>query len=145
MARKLAPKAVPADLSLLSSDTLARIKAEAKATVQLRKLKAAEEAALAQEIEALEHEDDPVYEKRSVLIDVAPSTDAILIDGTTYHHGRIYEVTAPVYETLLEIIARSWDHENEISGTKRRHHIKPQAALLSAATGQITNRQGMNF
>ena len=55
-----------------------------------------------------------------VTIDVAANAAYIALDGTYYVHGLTYEVPENVALTLQDIMARTWEHENETKGLRRR-------------------------
>ena len=56
-----------------------------------------------------------------IFIELAPYTDCIKIDGIEYSHGRTYNFAPEVVPTILEIIHRTWRHEEEISEAKNRN------------------------
>ena len=109
-------------LGLITPERMDELRQQAREAVKAKMRKKAEDAFLARETKVLEQEADPKpeYEMRSVIIDVAEHTDAIRIDNQYFHYGQRYEVTKPVYDQLMEIMARGFAHEREISVPNRR-------------------------
>lgn len=52
----------------------------------------------------------------TVLIDVAPHSDRIVLDSVHYLAGRTYEVPKPVADTIRDTIAQTWRHEAQTGG-----------------------------
>lgn len=105
-------------LGLLTPERIAELRAEARLKVEAKRLKAAEDKFLADEIKRFEREADPKpeYELRDVLIDPAIYIDTIRIDSQYFVAGRVYhDVPKPVYDQVQEIMARSHMHQREIS------------------------------
>jgi hypothetical protein len=65
-----------------------------------------------------------------VTIDLAPIAAYIALDGTFYYHGVTYEVPANVAATIIDISARTWEHENEIHGRPRRADLGRRQTLV---------------
>jgi hypothetical protein len=114
----------------LSDAQRLRIREEAKKQIdkELAARAEAEQAALLartleEEIEAQRREagltdyrDDMI----DILIDVAPFTDRIVIDGTQYMHEHWYTVPRRKADVINEIMARSWDAEERAGNPNRR-------------------------
>lgn len=68
----------------------------------------------------------------AITIDLAPHSNKITIDGVDYHHGVTYNFAPKAVPTILEIMHRTWVHEDEISDRKNRSNAyrKPQAPVL---------------
>lgn len=122
-------KRIDAD-PLLSDEERAQIKAKAKEHVAKKRRDAAEAKLLAQEIRAEEIAQNPLEQYEDVVIDLAPyvaskklSASCITLDGTMYFHGVTYSVPYSVARTLEDIMARTWEHENEIHGRRRRQDM----------------------
>lgn len=56
-------------------------------------------------------------------VDVAANAAFITLDGVSYFHGLTYEVPENVAATLYDIMARTWEHENETHGLRRRADV----------------------
>lgn len=122
----------PASAASLSDDERERIRAEARKAVEeeLRNVNKVAKKDLMRK--AL---DDEILEQRRLagltdyrddiidfLVDVAPFTDRIVIDGTTYFHGYWYKVPRKLYEVLRETCARSWDAEDRAGNPNKKFH-----------------------
>lgn len=57
---------------------------------------------------------------RQLTVNLPPHADKIYIDGHNYHHGGTYVVSQKHYESAIDIMARAWDHEHDVSGQSRR-------------------------
>ena len=136
------PKAVTAqilgnsdiDLSLFTAEELAEIEAEAekeatashRAKARKRLIEAHKAAVLKRLNPAVEEEED----FRDILIDLAPHADRIILDGTMYMHGLHYTVSRAVYDTMKDIMARTWEHEDDTGHANRTHYRKPREVRI---------------
>lgn len=68
-----------------------------------------------------------------VTIDLAEHSDNIKLDGRQYWHGRTYPVPRHVADTLRDIMARGWNHQDEVDGKNLadRHRANRQIATIS--------------
>lgn len=155
----------PAPLEL-SAEELARIREEAKKKVdaeialqvaaERKKLmsKALDAEILAQRKAAglIDYQDD----KLDILIDVSPFSVDITIDGTVFQHGHWYNVDRRKYDSLREIMARSWDSEERAGNPNRRFQrtvagtMNPMAneqrmsdGTFTLGTGSVNARTGV--
>jgi hypothetical protein len=125
---------------LLTPEVRAQIKEKAREHVAKKRRDAAEAKLLAQEIRNEEIAHNPLEQYEDVQIDLAPyvasakfSSSYISLDGRMYVHGLVYSVPYSVARTLDDIMARAWEHENEIHGRRRRGDLvrKPMQPRLS--------------
>lgn len=74
----------------------------------------------------------PVKDEEMVTLtlDMYPGALELRIDGVIYRNGQIVTVGKRVAESLLEMIARGWRHQEEIDG-KTHNFYKPRLAILS--------------
>src|ERR1700675_218429 len=64
-------------------------------------------------------------------IDLAPCGGTeIKINGTPYYHGSTYEFRTDTLRTVKEIVARTWDHENNIMGSNENVYKVAQDRIL---------------
>lgn len=160
--------------SLLSAADLEYIRSEAAKKVEAEKedaLRADKKAAIKKAIEEetlklrkeaglSNHMDDLLQ----ILVDVAPFSGDIKIDGTIYEHGRWYTVDRRKYETIREICARSWDAEDRAGNPNRKFYrnvagtmnpmqnerrgsdgtltMFPDGSVLNAINGNVSNVPG---
>ena len=115
------------DAALLDDETRAAIKAKAREHVDKKRRDEAEAKLLALEIRKAEIEDRPTEQDEDVLIDIPPFVAAeklggscITIDGKMFFHGVTYTVPYSVARVIDDVMARSWEHEREIGGKRRK-------------------------
>jgi hypothetical protein len=129
------PRAVPMAsdemLSLLSSEEMAAIRAEATELAIEKKRTAARDAFRNQCVEEELRKFEPQHQTRELMIDLAPFAKEIRLDNRVYIHGGVYLVPMPVYYTLQEIISRSWAHDRAV-GSPNRDIYRP----ISQVAGQ---------
>jgi hypothetical protein len=64
-------------------------------------------------------------------IDLAPSGGTeIKINGTPYYHGQTYKFDTDLLRSIKEIVARTWDHENNIMGANENMYRREQNRIL---------------
>jgi len=64
-------------------------------------------------------------------IDLAPCGGTeVKINGTPYYHGSTYEFRTDLLRTVKEIVARTWDHENNIMGSNENAYKVAQDRVL---------------
>lgn len=107
------------------------LQAKARAQVEAKYKKIAKEKRLAELVKLYEQEAIPEQQLHPLLINVAGHANKIALDGRTYYHGQIYNVTQSEYDTLEEIMANTWRHEREVGGANFNAYRKPANALLS--------------
>jgi hypothetical protein len=95
--------------------------AEREAEIQAETDRALQQARIDAGLVDISHKDDLI----TFVVDVAPFSDGIIIDGVRHAHG--YEVTKPrhVYDSMRETMARSWDHE-ENAGYPNKKLMRPR-------------------
>lgn len=135
----------------LGDDELARIRAEAKKKVDAEVAAANSEKRkklVAKELDAeilRQRKDAGLIDYRDdlleILIDVAPFSDNIAIDGVIYQHGTWYTVDRRRYDSLREIMARSWDSE-ERAGNPNRKFRREVAGSMNPMANERRLRDG---
>jgi carboxylesterase type B len=64
-------------------------------------------------------------------IDLAPCGGTeIKINGIPYYHGSTYEFETDLLRSIKEIVARTWDHENNIMGNNENVYKVAQDRIL---------------
>ena len=119
------PKVSPDLQELLSADDIERIRDQARLQVSAEKKREAEAQFLAKALEEERRALEPEQEMVDIVVDVAPFTDRIMIDGKQYFQGRYYRVPRRVYAVMVEIMARSWAHDEEVGSPNRKFYEKP--------------------
>lgn len=105
---------------LLTADEKQVIRDKAREEVARRRKERAEEAYLKAAIKEEERAFDPVEQWEDVIIDLAPYAAFIALDGVQYFHGLTYTVTRGQAATIADVCARTWEHQREIKGERRR-------------------------
>ena len=96
----------------------ARLKAREHVRAE-RKKKAIDEAFRKAVIEE-ERAYEPAQELTDVLIELPKYAAFIRLDQFIYYHGLTYTVSRSKADMMLDIMARSWEHQSEIEGKLRR-------------------------
>lgn len=114
----------PAELARIREEAQKEVEKELAAVDSAKKRKAmadalaAERQRLRRDAGLTDYRDDLL----DILIDVAPFAGDIKIDGTIYTHGNWYKVDRRKYDSLREIMARSWDSEDRAGNPNRRFY-----------------------
>ncbi len=61
----------------------------------------------------------PGQEIIAFALDLPGHADRVTLDGKVYFHGVTYRIPRDVYNSMIDIQARAWEHENEIGGANR--------------------------
>lgn len=117
------------DETLLSAEDKANLRQRARDKVMKERKQRAEDAFLAAAVEEERHANDPEYEQKRITLNLAGHSDRIMLDGTVFFHGMTYNVPFPVYQSLKEVQARGWDHEDEVGGVNRDLYRKPRSPV----------------
>ena len=131
------PRTAPALLDRLSEDEREAIRVRARAAAEAEKRAEAEKAYYQQALEEERRLLEPEQELRDIVIDLAPFSKCILIDGKQYHHGLLYEVRRQVFDQLQEIMARGWAHDEEVGEPNKKQYQKP----LNVGTANYGSRR----
>ena len=105
---------------LLTQEEKDLIRQKARDEVKRRRREKAEESLLQAAIREEERAFNPPDWWTDITIDLAPYAAFIALDGVQYFHGLTYTVTGAVSATMLDIMARTWEHQREIRGERRR-------------------------
>jgi hypothetical protein len=136
------PVAEPEDAPLLSEEEIEGIRQQARKIVARDRKKAAMDALLEKELEAIRGKEgmrtgDPIKDEIvNIMIDVGLSSDSITVNGKKYFHGEQATVPRHVAESLREIMWRTQMHEQDISG-------KPLATFYQRARHTEISRAGV--
>jgi ferritin-like protein len=77
-----------------------------------------------------------------ITLDLAEHSDRLVIDSTTYFHGRTYTVDKATYDLMREIIHRGWEHQREIDG-KNATAYRTQANIQLSPKDVINTRESL--
>lgn len=121
------------DASLLSAEDQEAIREKAAEVVAKERHDAAEKALLEQALaeERRKHDVGPRDEDlMTVQIDLPGYSDGLVINAKKYFHGSTYTVPVSLGRDMLSMMARAWEHENEIGGANRDAYQKPRQQVL---------------
>jgi hypothetical protein len=114
------------DLSLLSAAEQAELRKIAADEVMAERKKAARDAAIEAFKEEARIEADPEEELFEYQLDLAGHADRIALDGKVFLHGQTYQFTRKELDTVHDIVAQTWKHEDEIGGANRDYYLRPR-------------------
>lgn len=130
---------------ILSAEDVEAAKAKARQRVEAERRKTAMKAIEDEETQRLNveeglHTGDQVKDELvNLTLDLAEHSSRISLSGRLYFHGQTYTVARHIADTLREIQARGWQHQQEIDGKPMYGAFrKPHETILSGARG-ITN------
>jgi hypothetical protein len=112
---------------LLDAAAREMIKKKARETVLARRRAEVEKIALEAAIAEEERKFAVVEEWETVTVNLAPYCAMVTLDGTMYFHGIDYEVPYSVARTIEDVMARTWEHQNEIQGQRRKGDVAWEA------------------
>lgn len=70
-------------------------------------------------------------------IDLSPSGGTeVRLNGIPYYHGEVYEFDTATLRTIKEIVARTWDHERNISGNNENVYRREMNTTISGRGGR---------
>lgn len=135
------------DARLQASQLTEEEKAEARKKARehvrkLRKEKAIDEA-FKRAVKEEEREYEPSEQLVDITIDLPKYAAFVRLDHVVYYHGLVYEVPNSKAMTIMDIMARSWEHQSEIEGKRRKgdEALAPRNfALSSKHEGMTLNR-----
>lgn len=65
-----------------------------------------------------------------LLIDLPGFTNALVINNHQFFHGYTYTVPVSKARDMASMMARAWEHENEVGGANRDQYRKPSNQVL---------------
>lgn len=123
---------------LVDDKRRAAIEREARKIVEDEERKAEEDRILKSALARLRHKDNPESRNNDIVditLDLAEHSERLVLDGVAYYHGQTYRVTRAKADTMRDIIARGWRHQDEIDGKDLRSHY--QAKRQTSLSGKI--------
>jgi hypothetical protein len=105
---------------LLDASAREAIKVKAREHVLNKRRAEVEKTALEAAIADEERKYAVIEDYEFITVNLAPYCAMVMLDGTMYFHGIDYEVPYSVARTLEDVMARTWEHQNEIQGQRRK-------------------------
>jgi hypothetical protein len=119
---------------VLDAADVAEVRKEAAEALRAKQRKQARKDLLAKATVELEHAAKLAAQRGTargdmvdLTIDLAPYTPDIKLDGVSYPHGKVVRVPRKVYNTLIEIQQRTWQHEGTLHGANDRPYRRTLA------------------
>lgn len=124
------------DHALLSEAEKEALKIKAKQRVEELRKEEAEEDFLQKEIRAQRRaqgidSDDLKLDDVQIFIDLPEYAPDVCLNGVKYFANFSYTVPHHVYDSLVDIMARAWEHQSEIEGKPRKHYNKKRGVVFS--------------
>ena len=136
------------DNELLSAADREQIKAKAREHVAKKRRDSAEAKELARAIREEEISYNPLEQFEDVQINLAPYVASerlrgccVTLDGRMFFHGLVYSVPYSVARTLEDVMARTWEHEREIHGERRRDDVNRRPHMPRFSVEQLQGMQ----
>lgn len=105
---------------LLDAEAREAIKKKAREHVFNKRRAEAEKIALDAAIAEEERSFQLAEDFEIVTVNLAPYAAMVMLDGTMYFHGVDYDVPYSVARSIEDVMARTWEHQNEIQGQRRK-------------------------
>lgn len=137
---------IDADPELVTDDMREKIKARAREHVRKKAAEKLEDRIFAEEVRRAEVEyAEPDEALMEITIDLPDFAYMIAIDGVGYYHGCTYDVPTRKYRSMIDQMARSWEHNREIHGDRRKGDVtmRPMNRRISGLTGAVTTTDSM--
>ncbi len=121
------------DRSLLSQEDQDAIVAKARETLDKETRDEAEkrflEKALQEERRArnINPRNEPLVD---IHIDLPGFAHALVVNNTHYLHGQTYRVTTSQAADMQSMMARAWEHEEDVGGANRNEYRKPKHSVI---------------
>lgn len=111
--------------AILSNEDVLAARAKARSRLERERHAKAMKRVEEEEVERLRLEEGLTTGDRvkdeivDIVVDLAPHSDKIVINGQAYHQGFTYPVPRHVADSLRETMARGWAHQDEIDGKNK--------------------------
>lgn len=133
---------VNVDTSLLSAAEIEKIQRRAHEAA-IAELKAKQEEELYEAtLEAARRAGDPNETLYLVVLNLAPHAQQIMVDHRVYFHGQTVQVPYGLKCVLKDMIARTWEHEEEVGGVNRDRFRPSRGLSIHMPSGAITMNGG---
>lgn len=102
----------------------AEIKERARQHVQTKHIERLTDELFAKEVRVAEAEyADQGDEIVEINVDLPEFAYSMVIDGVAYFHGCSYDVPRKKYHSMIDQMARSWEHDREVHGARRKGDV----------------------
>lgn len=121
------------ETALLSEEEQKAILAKAREEVQRERADAATKSFLEKALQAERKKNNvgPQDEEMvQLLIDLPGFSNGLNVNNQMYFHGHVYTVPVSKARDMASMMARAWEHENEVGGANRDQYRKPSNQVL---------------
>lgn len=123
---------------ILSPEEKEVIRKRAKEHVAEARRKATEEALLHAYIKEEERGDKPQEELVDITLELPDHAPFLRLDNRVWFHGVTYEVEMSVYQTMMDMQARMWEHEKQTEGKARFNRPRQMQISPARPEGVVT-------
>lgn len=136
MAEGSKPKGeIPLDMS--PADTARELERLREEIRVLKETRTPESAAFSDATEIHAGKNDDGNDMWFFRIDLPPSGgQAIVINGTHYFHREQYKFDTPMLQSVKDIQARAWKHDEQIKGSNENAYRRPMERVISGQGGR---------
>lgn len=131
MARRPRNKGVAVDTSLLDQKEISAIRAKAREAADKERKQRQEDDLYEAELEEARKVGDPDEVLYAVHLNLAPHASTIRLDNRVFFHGQVVHVNLHQKCALKDIIARGWEHEEEVGGVNRDRYRPSRGVSIS--------------
>ena len=136
------PAGVSYELTAMEIDA---IREKARLTVENEIKDRKERALYDQFLDEMRTQNDPEQQLVPCFVELAAHCSYIMLDGTQFHHGRLYHVTPQVFAVLVEQMARGFAHEEETEVRDARSKRRQPTPRHIGIGNFVDNRQPRNM
>jgi hypothetical protein len=123
--------AVEPDKTFVDETRIAALRKMAEQDVHEELTKEHEELLLEQFKQEARQAKLPQEELQEIQIDLPGHAPHVMLDNVIYLHGHTYTLPRNQVDSIKDIMARAWDHENDIGGANRDVYRKPRNQRIS--------------
>lgn len=128
---------LPADVSGIPDEKLAKIKAEVKNVVRAERERAVLESYKRQLLREERAKFDPSHELVEVEIKLPLFAPYIMIEGTIYHDGDVVEVTLATAQFLRELMYNANLHDRASKNPREHNYPATRRSVISPYSGGV--------
>jgi hypothetical protein len=133
----------PIDFTLLSAEEKAKLRQQAKDRVRADQIKAAQKAYFDKMLDEERRALDPEEEEVEFAIDLPMFAKHVMINGVQYLHGGVYTTTRARFDTIADIIAQAWRHDDAVLEEEVRDRNR-RSFGTTVRNGAVMNMPSIN-
>jgi hypothetical protein len=106
--------------STLTDEEKEEARQRAREHVRAKRKEKAIDEAFKRAVTEEEREYEPNDQLVDIMVDLPKYAAFVRLDHVVYYHGLVYEIPSVKAATILDIMARAWEHQSEIEGKRRK-------------------------